>query len=235
MPASVALLPPSTPCPAHCQAIARMRASNSSRRRMSACHSGSATPNSRGASIATSIRSRCPARLRLPPAVAASARFSIGSWGKRAASPAASLAATCQQFDQHASRSCRPRSGFCLLDRLLSGLSLCRLSHGPGVAVGGVIGRNLQSLGGGSSLQHDVLRDLLVSFLGLLILRLGGKADVSIAPAFGGGHETFVLLLRKLPNYDIQLGFPHFLFPPLPSGPSNPPLPNCLHPFTILP
>jgi len=46
-PASVALLPPSTPCPAHCQAMARMRASSSSRRRMSACHSGSATPNNR--------------------------------------------------------------------------------------------------------------------------------------------------------------------------------------------
>ncbi len=68
------LLPPSTPCPARCQAIARMRASNSSRRRMSACHSGSAIPNSPGASIATSIRSRCPALLRLPSAVAANAR-----------------------------------------------------------------------------------------------------------------------------------------------------------------
>ena len=76
MPASVALLPPSTPRPAHCRAIARMRASNSSRRRMSACHSGSATPNSRGASIATSIRPCCPALLRLPSAVAA--RFFAG-------------------------------------------------------------------------------------------------------------------------------------------------------------
>ncbi len=54
---------------------------------VSACHSGSATPNSRGASIATSIRSRCPALLRLPSAVAANARFSRGSWDKRAAAP----------------------------------------------------------------------------------------------------------------------------------------------------
>src|ERR1700682_3628450 len=84
MPALVALLPPSMPCPPHCQAIARMRASNTSRRRMSACHSGSATPNSRGGSIATSIRSRCPALLRLPSTVAANARFSRGSWDKQA-------------------------------------------------------------------------------------------------------------------------------------------------------
>src|ERR1700730_6704620 len=38
-----------------------MRASNSRRRRMSACHSGSATPDSSGTSMATSIRSRRPA------------------------------------------------------------------------------------------------------------------------------------------------------------------------------
>ena len=90
-PASVVLSPPSTPRPAHCPAIARMRASNSSRRRMSACHSGSATPNSPGASTATSIRSGCPALLRLPSAVAPNARFSSGSWDKRAV-PAALLA-----------------------------------------------------------------------------------------------------------------------------------------------
>src|SRR6185437_5581783 len=71
MPASAARLPPSTPCPAHCRAIARMRASNSGRRRISACRSGSATSNSPAASMATSIRSRCPALLRLSPAVAA--------------------------------------------------------------------------------------------------------------------------------------------------------------------
>src|ERR1700675_992180 len=189
MPASVALLPPSTPCPAHCQAIARMRASNSSRCRTSACRSGSATPNSRGASIATSIRSRCPALLRLPPAVAASARFSRGVGTSGPQAPRRRWPQQiCQLFDQHAFRSCRPGSGFCLLDRLWSGLDLCCLSHGPGVTVGGVIGRNLQPLGGGSSLQHDILRDLLVSFLGLLILRLGGKTDVSIAPTFSGGH-----------------------------------------------
>jgi len=80
---------PSTPRPAHCPAIARMRASNSSRRRMSACHSGSATPNSRGASTATSIRSRCPALLRLPSTVAANARFSRGKLGQADRSAAA--------------------------------------------------------------------------------------------------------------------------------------------------
>jgi hypothetical protein len=101
------------------------------------------------------------------------------------------------------------------------------LSHGPGVAVGGVIGRNLQPLGGGSPLQHDILRDLPVSFLGLLVLRLGRKTDVSIAPTFGGGHETFILLLRKLPNYDIQIGFRHFRFPQMPSERSNARLCNC--------
>src|SRR5258706_5945485 len=53
-----------------------MPASNSSRHRMSACHSGSATPNSRGASTATSIRSRCRALLRLTSTVAANAGFS---------------------------------------------------------------------------------------------------------------------------------------------------------------
>src|ERR1700686_3596230 len=115
----------------------------------------------------------------------------------------------------------RSGSGFCLLDRFWSGLGLCRMSHGSGVTVRGVIGGNLQPLGGGSSLQHDILRDLLVSFLGLLVLRLGGKTDVSIAPIFNGGHETFILLLRKLPNYDIQIGFRHLLFPQMPSERSN--------------
>ena len=37
----------------------------------SACRSGLATPNCPGVSMAMSIRSRCPAFLRLPPAVAA--------------------------------------------------------------------------------------------------------------------------------------------------------------------
>src|SRR5260370_19619206 len=115
MPASVALLPPSTACPAHCQAIARMRASNSNRRRMSACHSGSGTPNSRGASIATSIRSRCPALLRLRSAVAANARFSRGSWDKRAAASRRRWPQQiCQQFDQHAFRSYASCSYRCL-------------------------------------------------------------------------------------------------------------------------
>jgi hypothetical protein len=101
------------------------------------------------------------------------------------------------------------------------------MSHGSGVTVRGVIGGNLQPLGGGRSLQHDILRDLLVSFLGFLILRLGGKTDVSIAPAFNGGHETFILLLRKLPNYDFQIGFRHFPFPQMPSEHSNAQLCNC--------
>jgi hypothetical protein len=33
------------------------------------------------------------------------------------------------------------------------------------------------------------------------------------APAFGGRHDVLVLLLRKLPNYDIQIGVRHRLFP----------------------
>ena len=83
---------------------------------MSACHSGSATPNSRGASIATSIRSRCPALLRLPSAVAADARCSRGSWDKRAAAPRRRWPQQiCQQFAQHAFRSCGSCSYRCLL------------------------------------------------------------------------------------------------------------------------
>src|SRR5207253_7503225 len=89
------------------------------------------------------------------------------------------------------------RSGLCLLDRLFGGLGLCRISHGPSVTFCGVIGRNLQSLGGGSSMQHGIFGDLLISFLGLPILRLGSETDISITPTFCGGHETFILLLRK--------------------------------------
>jgi len=52
-------------------AIARMRASNISLRRMSACRSTSATPSSPAASTATSTPSRCRARRHSPsPAVA---------------------------------------------------------------------------------------------------------------------------------------------------------------------
>src|SRR6266571_2617873 len=108
-------------------------------------------------------------------------------------------------------------SGFCLFDRLFGRLGLCRVSHRPGVAVRGVIGGNLQPLGGGGSLQHDVVRNLSIFFLGVLVLCLGGEADISVAPTFNGGHETFILLLRKLPDYDIQIGFRHSLFPQLPS------------------
>src|SRR5882672_3203944 len=113
-------------------------------------------------------------------------------------------------------------SGFCLLDRLFGGLSLGRVSHRSRVAVRGVIGGNLQPLGGGGSLQHDILRNLSIFFLGLLVLCLGGEADISVAPTFNGGHEALILLLRKLPDYDIQIGFRHFLFPQLPSEHSTP-------------
>jgi len=106
---------------------------------------------------------------------------------------------------------------FCLLDPLFGGAGLFRISHGPGVTVGGVIGRNLQPLGGGSALQHGSFGDLLISFLRLPILRLGRETDVSITPTFCGGHETFILLLRKVPNYDIQIGVRHRLFPQMPS------------------
>src|SRR6266550_1716497 len=108
-------------------------------------------------------------------------------------------------------------SGFCLFDRLFGRLGLCRVSHRPGVAVRGVIGGNLQPLGGGGSLQHDVVRNLSIFFLGVLVPCLGGEADISVAQTFNGGHETFILLLRKLPDYDIQIGFRHFLFPQVPS------------------
>jgi hypothetical protein len=96
-------------------------------------------------------------------------------------------------------------------------VGLCRISHGPSVTVCGVIGRNLQPLGGGSSLQHSIFGNLLISFLGLPILRLGSETDISITPTFCGGHETFILLLRKVPNYDIQIGVCHCLFPQVPS------------------
>ena len=59
----------STPNPARCRSPARMPASNSSRRRISACRSGSASSSSRGGSTATSIR--CPAPRRSPSAAAA--------------------------------------------------------------------------------------------------------------------------------------------------------------------
>src|SRR6202048_3250312 len=87
------------------------------------------------------------------------------------------------------------RSGFCLFGRLLSGLGLRRNSHGPGITVCGVISGNLQPLGGGGSLQHSILRDLFISFLGLFILRLGSETDVSVAPTFSSGHKTLILLL----------------------------------------
>jgi hypothetical protein len=103
-------------------------------------------------------------------------------------------------------------SGLWLLGGLFGGVDLRCISHGPGVTVGGVVGRDLQPLGGGSSLQHDILRDLLISFLGLLIFRLGSETDVSITPTFCSGHETPVLLLRKVPNYGIQIGVRHGLF-----------------------
>jgi hypothetical protein len=66
-------------------------------------------------------------------------------------------------------------------------------------------------------MQHGIFRDLLVSLLGLLIFRLGSEAEVSITPAFCSGHETFILLLRKEPNYDIQIGVRHLKFPQVPS------------------
>src|ERR1700681_3315197 len=113
-------------------------------------------------------------------------------------------------------------SGFCLFDRLFGGLGLCRISHRPGVAVRGVIGGTLQPLGGGGSLQHDILRNLSICFLGLLVLCLGAEADISVAPTLNGGHETLILLLRKLPDYDIQIGFRHFSLPQLPSEHSTP-------------
>jgi hypothetical protein len=106
---------------------------------------------------------------------------------------------------------------FCLLDHLFGRAGLRRISHGPGVTVGGVIGRNLQPLGSGSALQHGCFGDLLISFLGLPVFRLGRETDVSITPAFCGCHETFILLLRKVPNYDIQIGVRHRLFPQMPS------------------
>src|SRR6266851_3047386 len=66
-------------------------------------------------------------------------------------------------------------SGFCLLDRLFGRLGLCRVSHRPGVAVRGVIGGNLQPLGGGGSLQHDVLRNLSIFSLASLSFALAAR------------------------------------------------------------
>jgi hypothetical protein len=113
-------------------------------------------------------------------------------------------------------RADKAGSGFCLFDRLFGGARLCRISHRPGVTICGVIGGNLQPLGGGGALQHDIFGDLPVFFPGLLILRLGSETDVSITPAFCGDHETFILLFRKVPNYDIQIGVRHRLFPQMP-------------------
>jgi hypothetical protein len=93
---------------------------------------------------------------------------------------------------------------------------LCRISHGSCVTVGGVIGRNLQPLCGGSCLQHGTFRGLLKSFFGFPVFRLGGKAEVPITPTFCSGHESFILLLRKVSNYDIQIGVRHFSFPHAP-------------------
>src|SRR5258707_11736015 len=129
------------------------------------------------------------------------------------------------RFDAHARTASATRavgSAFFLLDRLLGRLGLGRVSHRSRVAVRGVIGGNLQPLGGGGSLQHDILRSLSIFFLGVLVLCLGGEADISVAPAFDGGHETLILLLRKLPDYDIQIGFRHFFFPQVPSQHSTP-------------
>jgi len=106
------------------------------------------------------------------------------------------------------------RSSTRLLGRLFGGAGLRRISHGPGITVSGVFGGNLQPLGGGSSLQHRIFRDLPVFFLGCLILRLGGEADVSIALTFDGGQETFVLLLGKAPNYNVQICVRHSLLSP---------------------
>ena len=50
----------STPRPERCPALARMRASKSSRRRISACRSVSVTSSSRGASTAIPNCPRCP-------------------------------------------------------------------------------------------------------------------------------------------------------------------------------
>jgi hypothetical protein len=74
----------------------------------------------------------------------------------------------------------------------------------------------LQPLGGGNSLQHSSFGDLLISFLGLPILGFGSETDISITPTFRGGHETFILLFGKVPNYDIQIGVRHGSFPQVP-------------------
>jgi hypothetical protein len=105
-------------------------------------------------------------------------------------------------------------SGTCLLDRLFGSAGLRRISHGPGVTVSGVFGGNLQSLRGGGSLQHGIFRDLPVFFLGFLVLRLGGEADVSITLTFDCGQETLVLLLGKAPNYNVQICVRHSLLSP---------------------
>jgi hypothetical protein len=51
------------------------------------------------------------------------------------------------------------KSGLRLFGCLFGGQGACCIPYGPGVAVCGIIGPNLQSLGG-SSLQHATLRDL---------------------------------------------------------------------------
>src|SRR5258706_2714899 len=111
-----------------------------------------------------------------------------------------------------------PQSRLCLLNCLFVGVCLCRIPHGSCVTVGGVIGRNLQPLCGGGSLQQGTFRDLLKSFFGLPIFRLGGKAEVSITPTFCSGHESSILLLRKVSNYDIQIRIRHVHFPTCPSA-----------------
>jgi hypothetical protein len=77
----------------------------------------------------------------------------------------------------------------------------------------GVIGRDLQPFGGGRSLQHRIFRDLLVPCLGFTILGFGSKANVVVTPLFSGRYQAFILLLRNLPDHDIQIGFRHCSFP----------------------
>jgi hypothetical protein len=120
----------------------------------------------------------------------------------------------CRRMRRSAAEFRMVRSGFCLPGRLPGRARLCRMSHRSCVTVGGVVGRNLQSLGGGGSLQHRILRDLSIFFLGLPVLRPRSQTNVSITPAFYGGHKTLILLLRKLPNHDIQIGFRHLIFSP---------------------
>src|SRR6186997_511348 len=119
-----------------------------------------------------------------------------------------------------------------LLDRLRNRLfdrrrGLGRMAHRSRVAVGGVVGGNLQPAGRGRGLLHGVLRDQLESGLGLAVLRLGSETCISVAPAFGGRHQGLELLLRKLPDYDIQIGVRHSLFSNCLPGISCARLCNC--------